>query len=153
VAWELEVVVGVGGEVPGGEEQPLAPGRHPGPIGLLDVDLREEVRDIVEVERGHEPRRGRLAQDRGDIWPLLEPVAGDILACVATVIASQAVISGAFSVTRQAVQLGYLPRLRIRDTSPDTIGQTYVPFVNWALFVAVLVLVFAFGSSQNLASA
>jgi KUP system potassium uptake protein len=76
-----------------------------------------------------------------------------ILACLATVIASQSVISGAFSVTRQAVQLGYLPRLRIRHTSPNTVGQIYVPLVNWALFVAVLLLVFAFGSSQSLASA
>jgi KUP system potassium uptake protein len=76
-----------------------------------------------------------------------------ILACVATVIASQAVISGAFSVTRQAVQLGYLPRLRILHTSQEAVGQVYVPFINWALLAAVLVLVFAFESSQRLASA
>jgi KUP system potassium uptake protein len=75
-----------------------------------------------------------------------------VLACVATVIASQAVISGAFSVTRQAVQLGYLPRLRILHTSQHA-GRIYVPFVNWALLAAVLVLVFAFESSQKLASA
>jgi KUP system potassium uptake protein len=75
-----------------------------------------------------------------------------ILACAATVIASQAVISGAFSVTRQAVQLGYLPRLRIVQTSQEH-GQIYVPFVNWTLFAAVLVLVFAFESSAKLASA
>jgi KUP system potassium uptake protein len=75
-----------------------------------------------------------------------------ILACAATVIASQAVISGAFSVTRQAVQLGYLPRLRIVHTSQEH-GQIYVPFVNWTLFAAVLVLVFAFESSAKLASA
>jgi KUP system potassium uptake protein len=75
------------------------------------------------------------------------------LACVATVIASQAVISGAFSVTRQAVQLGYLPRLRILHTSRHAIGQIYVPFVNWALLAAVLVLVFAFERSEKLASA
>ena len=74
------------------------------------------------------------------------------LACVATVIASQAVISGAFSVTRQAVQLGYLPRLRIVHTSRVQ-GQVYVPFVNWTLFAAVLILVFAFQRSQKLASA
>jgi KUP system potassium uptake protein len=74
------------------------------------------------------------------------------LACVATVIASQAVISGAFSVTRQAVQLGYLPRLRIVHTS-SVQGQVYVPFVNWTLFAAVLILVFAFQRSQKLASA
>jgi KUP system potassium uptake protein len=75
-----------------------------------------------------------------------------ILACVATVIASQAVISGAFSVTRQAVQLGYLPRLRIVHTSPVH-GQIYVPFVNWLVFTAVLILVFAFQRSEKLASA
>ncbi|MFL5828748.1 MAG: potassium transporter Kup [Solirubrobacteraceae bacterium] len=75
-----------------------------------------------------------------------------ILACVATVIASQAVISGAFSVTQQAVQLGYLPRLRIVHTS-RVHGQIYVPFVNWLLFAAVLILVFAFQHSSKLASA
>ncbi len=74
------------------------------------------------------------------------------LACLATVIASQAVISGAFSVTRQAVQLGYLPRLRIVHTS-DVHGQIYIPFVNWTLFAAVLILVFAFQRSEKLASA
>jgi KUP system potassium uptake protein len=75
------------------------------------------------------------------------------LACLATVIASQAVISGAFSVTRQAVQLGYLPRLRILHTSARQYGQIYVPFVNWALLVAVLILVLAFERSEKLASA
>lgn len=75
-----------------------------------------------------------------------------VLACVATVIASQAVISGAFSVTHQAVQLGYLPRLRIIHTS-QVHGQIYVPFVNWTLFAAVLILVFAFQRSEKLASA
>ena len=69
------------------------------------------------------------------------------LATVATVIASQAVISGAFSVTRQAVQLGFLPRLTIRHTSREEVGQVYVPAVNWGLFVAVVVLVVGFGSS------
>jgi KUP system potassium uptake protein len=72
---------------------------------------------------------------------------------VATVIASQAVISGAFSVTKQAIQLGYLPRLQIRQTSNQEIGQIYIPAVNWALFVAVVVLVLGFGSSAALASA
>jgi KUP system potassium uptake protein len=76
-----------------------------------------------------------------------------LLATLATVIASQAVISGAFSVTRQAVQLGYLPRLRIVHTSNEEIGQVYVPWINWALLAAVLTLVFAFGSSARLASA
>ena len=76
-----------------------------------------------------------------------------VLATVATVIASQAVISGAFSVTRQAVQLGFLPRLTIRHTSREEIGQVYSPAVNWGLFVAVVVLVLGFGSSAHLASA
>jgi KUP system potassium uptake protein len=80
-------------------------------------------------------------------WPVLA------LATVATVIASQAVISGAFSVTRQAVQLGYLPRLKILHTSEREIGQIYVPFVNWALLTAVILLVLGFGSSTNLAAA
>ena len=75
-----------------------------------------------------------------------------LLATVATVIASQAVISGAFSVTRQAVSLGFLPRLRIRHTS-EAEGQVYVPAVNGLLFVAVVALVLGFGSSERLASA
>src|SRR3954467_11463548 len=76
-----------------------------------------------------------------------------LLATMATVIASQAVISGAFSVTRQAVQLGLLPRLNIRHTSEEAIGQVYVPAVNTVLFVAVVGLVLGFGSSSKLASA
>ncbi|MGH3480102.1 MAG: potassium transporter Kup [Nocardioidaceae bacterium] len=75
------------------------------------------------------------------------------LATAATVIASQAVISGAFSVASQAVQLGYLPRLRIVHTSAHAIGQIYVPWINWALMVSVLGLVFAFQTSQALAFA
>jgi KUP system potassium uptake protein len=74
------------------------------------------------------------------------------LATLATIIASQSVISGAFSVTRQAVQLGYLPRLRVVHTSLRE-GQIYVPFVNWLLLAAVLVVVFAFEHSTKLASA
>jgi KUP system potassium uptake protein len=70
------------------------------------------------------------------------------LACAATIIASQSVISGAFSVTRQAVQLGYLPRLRILHTSHEH-GQIYVPFVNWALLAAVLILVFASSAPRS----
>jgi KUP system potassium uptake protein len=76
-----------------------------------------------------------------------------VLATVATVIASQSVISGAFSVTRQAVQLGFLPRMTIRHTSSREIGQVYSPAINWGLYVAVLVLVLGFGSSAALASA
>jgi KUP system potassium uptake protein len=76
-----------------------------------------------------------------------------ILATVATVIASQAVISGAFSVTRQAVQLGFLPRVRVLHTSGQIEGQVYVPIVNWAIFAAVVGLVIGFGSSAHLGSA
>ena len=76
-----------------------------------------------------------------------------LLATAATVIASQAVITGAFSVAAQAAQLGYLPRLRVAHTSESTIGQIYVPWINWMLMVAVLTLVFAFRSSAALAYA
>ena len=76
-----------------------------------------------------------------------------ILAAAATVIASQAVISGAFSLTQQAAQIGYLPRLRIDHTSEERVGQIYVPWINWALCVAVLALVFTFRTSTALAYA
>jgi KUP system potassium uptake protein len=76
-----------------------------------------------------------------------------LLATAATVIASQAVISGAFSVSRQAVQLGYLPRLTVRHTSQHAAGQIYVPLVNWTLFVLVVAVVAGFGSSERLGSA
>jgi KUP system potassium uptake protein len=76
-----------------------------------------------------------------------------VLASAATIIASQAVISGAFSLTRQAVQLGYLPRLEIRHTSAEEIGQVFVPRVNKFLFVAVIAVVLGFRSSDNLGAA
>ena len=76
-----------------------------------------------------------------------------VLATAATVIASQAVISGAFSMSRQAVQLGFLPPLTVSQTSDEEQGQIYLPFVNAALFVVVLVLMVTFGSSQRLATA
>jgi KUP system potassium uptake protein len=76
-----------------------------------------------------------------------------VLATVATVIASQAVISGAFSVTKQAIQLGFLPRLQIRHTSATEIGQVYLPAVNWFLLIAVVALVLGFGSSTKLGAA
>lgn len=76
-----------------------------------------------------------------------------LLATAATVIASQAVITGAFSVVSQAVQLGYLPRLRITHTSDKAIGQIYVPWINWVLMVSVITLVFAFETSAALAYA
>jgi len=83
-------------------------------------------------------------------WALLPMV---VLSTCATVIASQAVISGAFSLTRQAIQMGYCPRLTIMHTSEREIGQIYVPFINWTLLGAVMLLVAGFRSSSNLAAA
>lgn len=82
---------------------------------------------------------------------LLFPLVG--LATMATVIASQAVISGAFSVSRQAMQLGFLPRFEVQYTSEKQQGQVYLPGVNWGLFVAVVILVLGFKSTNNLAGA
>lgn len=76
-----------------------------------------------------------------------------VLATLATIVASQAMISGAFSVARQAVQLGFLPRLRILHTSASAAGQIYVPIVNWVVLVFVIALVVTFHSSSNLAAA
>ncbi|MGN6819106.1 MAG: potassium transporter Kup [Sphingomonas sp.] len=76
-----------------------------------------------------------------------------ILATAAAVIASQAVISGAFSVTQQAIQLGFVPRLRIEHTSASTAGQIYIPLINWMLMVMVILLVLFFRTSSNLTSA
>jgi KUP system potassium uptake protein len=76
-----------------------------------------------------------------------------ILATVVSVIASQAVISGAFSVTQQAIQLGFIPRLRIQHTSASAAGQIYIPVINWALMVMVIILVLTFRSSSNLTAA
>jgi KUP system potassium uptake protein len=76
-----------------------------------------------------------------------------IIATLASIIASQAVISGAFSVTQQAIQLGFVPRLRITHTSESAAGQIYIPVVNWALMTMVLLLVFTFQTSSNLAAA
>jgi KUP system potassium uptake protein len=81
------------------------------------------------------------------LWPLV------LLATAATVIASQAVISGVFSVTTQAVSLGLLPRLRVLHSSADNVGQIYVPTMNWILMFAALALVMGFGSSASLAGA
>ena len=76
-----------------------------------------------------------------------------VLSTIAAIIASQAVISGAFSLARQSVQLGFWPRLQIRHTSSSTIGQVYVPFVNWCLMAGVIVLVLMFQTSGNLGAA
>lgn len=88
----------------------------------------------------------RLAPDWG-LYPLV------ILATVSAVVASQAVISGVFSIARQAVQLGYLPRFDIQHTSTREIGQIYIPAINWALLACIILLVISFKSSSNLASA
>ena len=83
-------------------------------------------------------------------WALYPMIA---LATAATIIASQATISGAYSMTQQAIQLGYLPRMAIKHTSARTMGQIYVPAVNWILLVIVMAAVIGFGSSSRLASA
>lgn len=83
-------------------------------------------------------------------WALFPLV---ILSTMATIIASQALISGIYSITKQAMQLGYLPRMQIVHTSKSVIGQIYLPFVNWALLIGVLWLVIEFKSSSELASA
>jgi KUP system potassium uptake protein len=83
-------------------------------------------------------------------WALVPVV---VLATLATVIASQALITGAFSVTKQVIQLGFLPRLQVQHTSIKEVGQIYLPFVNWALFVAIVLAVVLFKSSSNLAAA
>ena len=75
------------------------------------------------------------------------------IATAAAIIASQALISGAFSLTQQAIQLGYVPRLDIEHTSSSAMGQIYVPQVNWALMVATIIIVIGFGSSTALAAA
>ncbi|HET9074843.1 MAG TPA: KUP/HAK/KT family potassium transporter [Solirubrobacteraceae bacterium] len=96
---------------------------------------------------------GDAGQPFFKLLPGWAQVAMVIVAVVATMIASQAVITGAFSVTRQAVQLGFLPRLSILHKSTGAEGQVYVPAANWLLYVAVLGLVVGFGSSAALASA
>ena len=83
-------------------------------------------------------------------WALFPLIA---LATLATVIASQAVITGAFSVSRQALQMGFLPRMYIQHTSESTEGQVYMPRVNWGLMIATMLLVISFGNSDNLAAA
>ena len=80
-------------------------------------------------------------------WPMI------VLATLATVIASQAVITGGFSVARQAMQLGYIPRMRMKHTSSETIGQIYIPAINWSMAVIVIALVLSFQTSSALATA
>ena len=83
----------------------------------------------------------------GLLWPMV------VLATAATIIASQAMLTGAFSLSQQAIRLGYLPRMDIRYTASDQIGQVYIPVVNWLMLVGTLGLVVTFGASSNLAGA
>jgi KUP system potassium uptake protein len=98
----------------------------------------------------HPDRVGNLFFRLAPSWGLIPLVA---IATLATIIASQAVISGAFSLARQSVQLGYWPRIQVRHTSDKTIGQVYVPFVNWFLMLGTVGLVIGFKSSGALANA
>jgi KUP system potassium uptake protein len=100
---------------------------------------------LADPEKVHNP-----FYEMAPEWALF-PLIG--LATLATVIASQALITAAFSVTKQAIQLGYLPRLQIQHTSIHETGQIYVPFINWSLFGCIVLAVGAFGSSSALASA
>ncbi len=98
----------------------------------------------------HPSKVGNPFFEMAPTWALY-PLIG--LATCATVIASQALITAAFSVTKQAIQLGYLPRLRILHTSVREAGQIYVPFINWGLYVCIVVAVLVFGSTTKLAAA
>lgn len=98
----------------------------------------------------HPENVGNPFYEMAPAWALYPLI---VLATLAAVIASQALITAAFSVTKQAIQLGYLPRLRLLHTSVRETGQIYVPFVNWSLYVCIVIAVLAFGSSSALASA
>ena len=120
------------------------------------ADLRAAVPDaeLFRPGRADDPRSVRRSRTRSSCWArpgLRLPMV--LLATAATVIASQAVISGAFSMARQCMQLGFLPRMTVRHTSNIEEGQIYVPQVNTALAVGVVLLVLAFKTSDNLASA
>ena len=98
----------------------------------------------------HPGRVGNPFFEMAPTWALY-PLIG--LATCATVIASQALITAAFSVTKQAIQLGYLPRMRVLHTSVREAGQIYVPFINWSLYVCIVIAVVVFGSTSKLAAA
>ena len=148
---------GAGGDRRRGAVRRHGPFRRASPIRYALV-LRSCCRPDAEL-----PRPGRVACSAHPAavdepvlsrpcppWALYPMI---VLATLAAVIASQAVITGAFSVARQAMQLGYLPRMQIKHTSHDTIGQIYVPWINWLLMIAVIALVLMFRSSTALASA
>ena len=102
---------------------------------------------LLESRRRRRATRSTRSSPATWLYPMV------VLATLAAIIASQALISGAFSLTRQAVQLGYFPRVRIVHTSGETEGQIYIPEINWILMVACLALVLGFRSSGNLAAA
>ena len=128
---------------------------------------READPPVVECHRLSEPGFSTMPDRRaivlagastdGNIFyrlcppPLLMPMI--VLATIATVIASQSIITGAFSMTRQAMQLGWLPRMKITQTSDEGYGQIYVGVVNWLLMIVTLGLTIGFGKSDNLAAA
>ncbi|KTE04479.1 potassium transport protein Kup [Sphingopyxis sp. H038] len=131
-----------------------------GPIGLswltfvlpaLMLNYMGQGAMVLEADMG--PRSDLIADPFFQMMPEAWQVPVVILAILATIIASQAVISGAFSLTQQAIQLGFMPRLRVEHTSASAQGQIYIPIVNWGLMVMVIILVLFFGSSSNLAAA
>ena len=106
---------------------------------------------LLSLDPARRSRRSGIPSSSSPPRSLRLPLV--LLATAATIIASQAVISGAFSVTQQAIQLGFIPRLRITHTSEAAAGQIYIPVINWALMVMVILLVLSFRSSSNLAAA
>ena len=128
--------------------------RRADPAGLVGARLPEPGPQLRGAGgAGHERRVGRATtSSTGCARPLLLPPL-IVLATVATIIASQSIITGAFSMTRQAIQLGWLPRLQITQTSAEGYGQIYVGAVNWMLMLVTLGLAIGFGKSDNLASA
>ena len=129
-------------------------GRRPIQMAWYGVVFPGARAQLFRPGRAGPERARRRARTRSSCsfpeWALIPVV---VLATAATVIASQAVISGAYSLTRQAIQLGLLPRMRILFTSETTTGQIYIPRINWLLFAVVVVLTLLFGSSANLAAA
>ncbi|HEX5141760.1 MAG TPA: potassium transporter Kup [Dehalococcoidia bacterium] len=131
-------------------------GRHPIRVAWLGLVLPALVLNyfgqgaLLLQHPAVDPERPYIFFLMAPSWALLPLV---VLATIAAVIASQALISGAFSLTRQAIQLGYVPRLDVEHTSSREVGQVYVPQVNWGLMVSTIIMVIGFGSSTNLAAA